>query len=143
MAIRTKGNVKLEYDTSATDTPSWVNVPGVFTNSGGGRTVAQIDATDFDSSGTDREFITGLGDNNARTFEMHYAPGDTTQEAIRTAHYANTPKKFRLTWGTAHGTTETYTALYAIESYGDPTGPIDGKLTVSFQLKQSGSGTWA
>lgn len=143
MAIKTKGNVLLEVNTGPSS-PVWVTVPGVFQNEGGGRTVEEIDATDFDSTGNDREYIPGLGDNNNRTFQMHYAPGNTVQEFLRDANLDNDIVEFRLTFGEEElsgGDVCTFDAF--VRNYGDPTGPIDGKLTVSFEIRQTGPAVWS
>ncbi|MFN4296803.1 MAG: phage tail tube protein [Brevundimonas sp.] len=143
MAIKTKGNVKLEVNIGGSS-PDWEVVPGVFQNEGGGRTVDEIDATDFDSVGNDREYIAGLGDNNNRTFQMHYEPGDAVQEFLRDANIENDVVEFRMTFGAEEisgGETCTFDAF--VRNYGDPTGPIDGKLTVSFEIRQTGASVWA
>lgn len=143
MAIRTKGNVFLEMDTASSGGPTFTKVPGVFSNDGGGTTNERIDTTDFDTVGNSREYIGGLSEEQPLSFELHYQPGNTLQEAIRAANAAGTSKTFRLVFGDATETSETYTFSALVSSYGMPRGPIEGKLSVPFELQPTAAGVWA
>lgn len=144
MAIKTKGNVYLEMDTATTGGPTFTKVPGVFSNDGGGTTTERIDTTDFDTVGNSREYIGGLSEEQPLSFELHYEPGNAVQEAIRAANAAGETKTFRLVFGEqADVAPETYTFTAFITSYGVPRGPIEGKLSVPFELQPSAAGVWA
>lgn len=144
MAIKTKGNVALEMDTATSGGPTFTKVPGVFSNDGGGTTTDRVDVTDFDTVGNSREYISGLSEEQPLSFELHYQPGNAVQEAIRAANAAGTTKTFRLVFGEADDTNpETYTFTAFISSYGVPRGPIEGKLSVPFELQPAAAGTWA
>lgn len=144
MAIRTKGNVYLEMDTATSGGPTFTKVPGVFSNDGGGTTTERIDTTDFDTLGNSREYIGGLSEEQPLSFELHYEPGNTVQEAIRAANAAGATKTFRLVFGEAADIApETYTFEAFVSSYGVPRGPIEGKLSVPFELQPAAAGTWA
>lgn len=144
MAIKTKGNVYLEMDTATSGGPTFTRVPGVFSNDGGGTTTERVDVTDFDTVGNSREYISGLSEEQPLSFELHYQPGNAVQEAIRAANAAGTTKTFRLVFGEAHNSNpETYTFSAFVSSYGVPRGPIEGKLSVPFELQPAAAGAWA
>lgn len=142
MAIRTKGNVFLEINTASSGAASWQRVPGVFSNDGGGTTNDRIDTTDFDTVGNSREYIGGLSEENPLSFELHYEPGNTIQEQIRTANAAGTELELRLLFASATANAEAYTFDGLITSYGMPRGPIEGKLSVPFEVQPARAGAW-
>lgn len=144
MAIKTKGNVLLKMDTATSGGPTFTVVPGVFSNDGGGTNTERVDVTDFDTVGNSREYIGGLSEEQPLSFELHYEPGNTVQEAIRAANAAGTIKQFQLLFGDAADVApETYTFSGLITSYGIPRGPIEGKLSVPFEIQPTGAGVWA
>lgn len=144
MAIKTKGNVLLKMDTATSGGPTWTTVPGVFSNDGGGTTTERVDVTDFDTVGNSREYIGGLSEEQPLSFELHYQPGNAVQEAIRAANAAGAVKQFQLVFGeVADINPETYTFSALITSYGIPRGPIEGKLSVPFELQPTAAGAWA
>lgn len=145
MAVKTKNNVGLQVNTGTTLSPTWTTVPGAFTLDGGGTTTDRIDITSFETPGNRRQYMGGLSEENPISFEMNYKPGDTAQVAIRDANAAGAEKEFRITYGAADATAdaETYTVPCLVSSYGLPTGPIEGKLSVAVQLTPTEAGVWA
>jgi hypothetical protein len=127
MAVLAQGFMKLEIDTSETDTPSYVTVPGVTNVAGGGRPANDIDATDFDTPAGETETIPGPRGNSPFTADLHYEPGNATQELLFAAEAANTAKKFRIRAGTK-GTT--FSAVPALSL----AAPVAGKVTYSLSL---------
>lgn len=127
MAVLVQGFMKLEIDTSATETPTWTNVPGVTNVAGGGRPANDIDATDFDTPAGETESIPGPRGNTPFTFDLQYEPGNATQEILFTAEAANTPKKFRIKAGTK-GTTFSAVPSLSLAA------PVAGKVTYSGSL---------
>lgn len=144
MAVKTKNNIGLRVNLGSASTPDWKDVPGAFTLSGGGTTTDRIDATTFASPGNSRVYIGGLSEENPISYEMNYTPGDETQVAIRSANAAGTSLEFQLVFGLAAAPTdaEAYTVPCLVSSYGLPTGPIEGKLSVAVQLTPTQAGEW-
>lgn len=100
MGTLVQGFMKLELDTSVTETPTWVNIPGVTNVGGGGRPPNDIPATDFDTPPGETETIPGPRGNSPFTADLQYEPLDATQELLFAAEASNTPKKFRIKAGT-------------------------------------------
>lgn len=86
MATLVQGAVKVELDTSATETPDWEVIPGVTTASYTGGTPREIDAADFDTPVGETETLYGARNNPPLTFQMHLDPGNTIQELLFTAY---------------------------------------------------------
>lgn len=126
MAVLAQGFMNLEIDTSVTDTPTWVNVPGITNLGGGGRPANDIDATDFDTPAGETESIPGPRGNTPFTFDMQFE-SHATQELLFTAEAANTPKKFRIKAGTKG------TVFSAVPSL-SLAAPVAGKVTYSGSL---------
>lgn len=144
MAIWSKGNVTLEVNTGTSSSPTWSVVPGFFQFDGGGTTLERQDATNFNSTGNRREFVSTFVTDQPITYEMHYTPGNAVQEAIRDAADDGSILEARMTFGEeVISGGETYTFDSHVENYGLPRGPIDGLLAVSFQLSPTGAGVWA
>lgn len=127
MAVLAQGLMKLEIDTSETDTPTWVNVPGVTNLSGGGRPANDIDTTDFDTPAGETESISGPRGNSPFSADLHYEPGNATQEMLFTAEAANTAKKFRIKAGTK-GTVFRCVPGLSLAA------PVAGKVTYSLSM---------
>ena len=127
MAVLAQGFMKLEIDTSETETPTWENVPGVTNVAGGGRPPNDIDTTDFDTPAGETESIPGPRGNSPFTADLQYEPGNATQEILFTAEAANTPKKFRVKAGTK-GTVFRCVPTLALAA------PVAGKVTYSLSL---------
>lgn len=144
MAVKTKNNIGLRVNLGSGSTPDWKDVPGAFTLSGGGTTTDRIDATTFASPGNSRVYIGGLSEENPISYEMNYVPGDEVQVAIRSANAAGESLEFQLVFGLAAAPTdaEAYTVPCLVSSYGLPTGPIEGKLSVAVQLTPTQAGEW-
>lgn len=122
MAGLVQGKVKVEIDTSTTETPSWTNVPGVITASYTGGTPREIDATDFDTPEGETETLYGSRNNPPLTFQMHLEPGDATQELLFAAYAAAEDVKVRLK-ATTKGTVFVGRVVIG-ESHS-----VDGKMT--------------
>ncbi|MEN5229081.1 phage tail tube protein [Brevundimonas naejangsanensis] len=144
MAVKTKNNVGLRVNLGSGGTPNWKDVKGAFTLDGGGTTTDRIDATTFASPGNSRVYIGGLSEENPISYEMNYEPGDETQVAIRSANAAGDSLEFQMVFGVAAdpAKAEAYTVPCLVSSYGLPTGPIDGKLSVPVQLTPTQAGEW-
>ncbi len=144
MAVKTKNNVGLRVNLGSGGTPNWKDVKGAFTLDGGGTTTDRIDATTFASPGNSRVYIGGLSEENPISYEMNYEPGDETQVAIRSANAAGDSLEFQMVFGVAAdpAKAEAYTVACLVSSYGLPTGPIDGKLSVPVQLTPTQAGEW-
>lgn len=127
MAVLAQGFMKLEIDTSETETPTWVNIPGVTNVAGGGRPANDIDTTDFDTPAGETESIPGPRGNSPFTADLQYQPLDATQELLFTAEAANTPKKFRIKAGTK-GTVFSCVPGLSLAA------PVAGKVTYSLTL---------
>lgn len=126
MAVLAQGFMKLEIDTSTTETPSWEAVPGVFNVGGGGKPANKIDSTDFDTPVGETESIPGPRQNGPYTFGMHYEPGNEIQQRLFTSEDTNTPVKLRIRFGSGAG-------AQAIPFSAVPTltlsAPVDNKVT--------------
>jgi hypothetical protein len=126
MAVAVQGFMKLEIDTSATETPNYESVPGVFNVSGGGKPGNKIDSTDFDTPVGETESIPGPRQNSPYSFSMHYEPGNAIQKRLFTSEDTNAPVKLRIKFGTGAG-------AEAIPFSAVPTltlgAPVEGKVT--------------
>lgn len=144
MAVKTKNNIGLRVNLGSGATPDFKTVPGAFTLDGGGTTTDRIDVTDFASPGNSRVYIGGLSEENPISYEMNYVPGDEIQVAIRSANAAGETLEFQLVFGLAAdpAAAEAYTVPCLVSSYGLPTGPIEGKLSVAVQLTPTQAGVW-
>lgn len=127
MAVLVQGFMKLQIDNSSTETPDWVDVPGVTNVAGGGRPANDIDTTDFDTPAGETESIPGPRSNTPFTFDLQYMPGNTIQESLFTAEAANTSKRFRIKAGTKG------TSFPAVPSL-SLAAPVAGKVTYSGSL---------
>lgn len=127
MGTLAQGFMKLEIDTSETETPTWVNVPGVTNLAGGGRPANDIDTTDFDTPAGETESIPGPRGNSPFTADLQYEAGNATQELLFTAEAANTPKKFRIKAGTKG------TILRCVPGL-SLSAPVAGKVTYSLTM---------
>jgi hypothetical protein len=143
MPVKAKNNVELQRKAGA----DWTNpdiVPGIFTSGGGGVSNERIDVTAFDTPGNSRAFIGGLSEPQALTYEMNYEPGDEVQRDIRAQNLDGSAHEYRILIGDEDGTApETYTFSALVTRYGNPTGPVEGKLSVAFELTPTAAGVWA
>lgn len=101
MATLVQGFLKLQVGSGSPTT--YNSIPGVTNLNGGGASENRIDATDFDTTPGTREYINGPREPSPWTADMHYEQGDTYQEALFTAHAANTPLPFRVLFGASSG----------------------------------------
>jgi hypothetical protein len=140
MAIKAKNNITLERKNGG----AWDKVPGIFTSGGGGVNNERIDTTAFDTPGNSRAFIGGLSEAQAMTFEANYEPGNVVQRAIREQNATAAAHDYRIVIGEEDNTApESYTFESLVTRYGNPTGPVEGKLSVAFELTPTGAGEWA
>lgn len=65
---------------------SYTKIPGVKSFTIGSIASEEIDVTDFDSPSGMREFANGLKSASPGSIVLNFDPGETTQEALRTAH---------------------------------------------------------
>lgn len=129
MATLVQGFLKLQVGSGSPTT--YTSVPGVTNLSGGGAGENRIDATDFDTAVGTREFINGPREPSPWTAELHYEQGQTQQEALFTAHAANTPLPFRVLFGAVSGGKQvTFMAVPNLTL----TGNVDGKVMYSLSL---------
>ena len=143
MAVNAKGNVTLEVNVGASS-PDWEIVPGFVSFDGGGTTQERVDTTDFNTSGNRRTYNVTFVNDQPITVTMRYAPGNAVQEFLRDAASDGDTVGARFTFGEeVLSGGETYTVDVQLESFGLPTGPIDGLLEVSFQMSPTGAGVWA
>lgn len=132
MATAAQGFIKVQIDMSATETPDYQDVKGVFDVNGGGRTDNPIPATDFDTPAGETEEIPGPRGNNPYTFNMHYEQGEETQEKLFTSEATNTPVKIRIKFGSgvsAKGVTYPCVPVLALAA------SVEGKVTYSASVK--------
>ncbi|MEL6754943.1 MAG: phage tail tube protein [Pseudomonadota bacterium] len=80
--VAKNGTHLLEY---STDDTTYTPVPGVRSFNPGDMQAEQLDATDFDSPGGQREFINGLIDASDGSFEMHWDPTNAVHQALMAA----------------------------------------------------------
>lgn len=110
MAVLVQGFIKLLLGTG--ETPTYAVIPGVTNLNGGGASENRIDATDFDTTPGTREYINGPREPSPFTADLHYQQGDVQQEALFTAHAANTPLPFKITFGSGGSAKQiTFTAV--------------------------------
>lgn len=132
MAVLAQGFTKVQLDTATSGGPTFTDIPGVLTVSGGGQPPNRIDATDFDTAPGTKEYISGPRDQSPFSFDMHYEQGNTVQEALFTAEAANTPKTFRIKLGNGAGAKGlTFESVPALSL----SAPVDGKVTYSVSLE--------
>ncbi|MEL7203194.1 MAG: phage tail tube protein [Pseudomonadota bacterium] len=81
MALVSKNGVsKLER---STDNTTFTNIPGVKSFSAGDIQAEQLDVTDYDSPGGQREYVNGLLDANDGSFVINFDPADTVHQALQ------------------------------------------------------------
>lgn len=130
MAVLAQGFMKLQLGTGST--PAYADIKGVFGVDGGGFSPNKIDATDFDTPAGTREYINGPREPSAFTFQMHYEPGDTQQEALFASMASNTPVPLRILMGGS--TTGKQISFSAVPNL-TLSAPVDGKVTYSGTLE--------
>jgi len=130
-AIAAKG-VKLEIDTSSTNTPIWTKVGGLKDFSGlGGGTGSVIDISDLDSSA--KEKMLGIVDEGQVSLSFNYDPTDTGQLAMEAARAAAALKSLRITTGTVTRTFSGYVMSFEVG------GSVDQTISLSVNFEISGS----
>lgn len=116
---------------------SYTAVPGILSVDKGTIQTEEIDATDGDSTGNFREFISGYAEAAEGTVTLHNDTRNTKLLALRTASEAGTVELFELDMD---GETTTFSAL--IKGYSEPF-TIGEKLVVTMTLKLTGQPTYA
>lgn len=131
MATLVQGYVKVQINTGTVGSPTWVDIPGVLSVSGGGLSPNRIDSTDFDTAAGTKEYLSGPRDQQPFTFDMHYEQGNTYQELLFTNEAANTSTGFRIKFGTS---SPKGVVVYAVPSL-SLASPVDGKVTYSVSIE--------
>lgn len=115
---------------------AYTKIPGVKSFDIGSVSAEQLDVTDYDSPAGWREFANGLRSASNGSFVMNYDPGETTQEALRTAE-GGAAQKFKALFDDKQ---VTFTALVIGFSTPQQVGAV-AEATVTIQL--TGAPTWA
>lgn len=79
MTVAKNGVVLLER---STDNTTFTTIPGVRSFSPGDMQAEQLDATDYDSPGGQREYENGLIDASDGSFELNFDPGNSVHQAL-------------------------------------------------------------
>ena len=133
MAVVAKsGNWGMSYSTDSGTT--WLNIPGVLSFDIGNIEAEELDATDADSTGNQREYVNGFKDANDGSIRLHNKPLDTALQYLRTAvGGAAVDLRARI-----DGEYHTFQAL--IKSFGEPV-EIGQIMTVDVGIKLTGAVT--
>lgn len=115
---------------------TYTKIPGVKAFDIGAIAAEQLDVTDFDSPAGFREYANGLKSASNGSFTMNFDPGETTQEALRTAE-GGAAQKFKALFDDRQ---VTFDALVIGFSTPQTVGGI-AEATVTIQL--TGATTWA
>jgi hypothetical protein len=115
---------------------SYTTIPGVKSFEMGNIQAAQLDATDFDSSGDFREFVNGYKEASEGSFVLNFDSADAVHEALRDANGGD-PEYFEATYGSA---TVTFTAL--ITGFSTPVA-IGEIMEATVTIKLTGEPVWA
>src|SRR6056297_1211237 len=79
MTVAKNGTVLLER---STDDTTYTTIPGVRSFNPGDMQAEQLDATDYDSPGSQREYENGLKDASDGSFEINFDPGNTVHQSL-------------------------------------------------------------
>src|SRR4051812_47426691 len=127
---------------NASSPESFATIAEVITLSQSGRKIDLIDVTNMDSTAvsslTYREFIGGLADGGEISFTANYIPGNTTQEAFRTA-FDGLLHNWQIVLPSSLGTW----SFAGFVNSDDKDYAIDKQLTFSGKIKISGPDTFA
>lgn len=78
--VAKNGTVKLELSQDSGTT--YTNIPGVTNFDDGDMQAEQLDATDYDSPGNQREYASGLKDASDGSFVVNFDPSDAIHQAL-------------------------------------------------------------
>jgi predicted secreted protein len=93
-----------------------------------------IDATNMDSPGRRREYVSGFIDGGEMTLELNFIPGNSTDQTIRARVDAGTAFYCRITWTTG----VVWTFLGIPRSY-EVNAPTDDIMTATLVVKMTAS----
>ena len=125
------------FEVSTDGGTTYNTIPGVLSFDPGSITAEEIDATDSDSTGAFREFISGYSAASEGTISVHNDPGNAVLGSLRSAVQSGAVLNFRTVYGAE---TKTFTAL--VKGYADPV-TIGEKMVVTITIKLTGEPTYA
>ncbi len=105
----------------------------------------RIDVTTHDSPGFTRQFVSGLDDIPAQTFEINWLPANATHDestGLLALQRSKAIRVFKVTLPTAVSPTKVFTFSAQVLQF-NPTVPIDNVMQVQIQLQPSGAPTIA
>ena len=105
----------------------------------------RIDVTTHDSPGFVRQFVSGLDDIPAQTFEINWLPGNATHDettGLLSLQRSKAQRVFKVTLPTAVSPPKVFTFTGQVLQF-NPTVPIDNVMQVQIQLQPSGAPTIA
>ncbi|WP_299948135.1 phage tail tube protein [uncultured Microbulbifer sp.] len=129
--------VKLLSDAATADT--FVEVPKVLTLPEFGYEADEVEVTHLNSPGGVKEYKSGLKDGVGSTIELSWVPGDTQQEALKSAATSGRVINFQIQWPDP-GQTRVQVPLL-LKSFKVVTA-IGQKVTVSIDVKGAGAAVW-
>lgn len=114
--------------------PAYVEIAEVFNLEPPSFTAARVEATHMQSPNRTREFIPGMIEPGAASFEMNFIPGSDSDELILAHQQAGTRTTHRITF--PNNVTWSFTASF--ENY-QPSAPTDDRMTASVSVNVGGS----
>jgi hypothetical protein len=105
----------------------------------------RIDVTTHDSPGFTRQFVSGLDDIPAATFDINWLPGNATHDentGLLALQRSKAVRVFKVTLPTAVSPTKVFTFSAQVLQF-NPTVPIDNVLQAQVQLQPSAAPTIA
>lgn len=105
----------------------------------------RIDVTTHDSPGFVRQFVSGLDDLPAATFDINWLPGNATHDettGLLSVQRSKAVRVFKVTLPTAVSPTKVFTFSGQVLQF-NPTVPVDNVMQASIQLQPSAAPTIA
>lgn len=115
---------------------SYTKITGVKSFNPGAITAPELDVTDFDSPAGYTETTPGLKSASAGTIVLNFDPGDTQQEALRTAFIAGTSVSFKAVFD------DKQAVFSAIITGFDTPLQVGAVAELTVTIKLTGSITW-